>query len=177
MRVWGEAEMIDHKKQGTLHPHLATALPSPSHSASPFSRRDGHHQRALQAFIVPHKLALPTRLGALREPAVLLDGLPLLRDEIERLRAVPHRARLHQPAADDEARAANASPAVHGGDAAPPLVVLEHVEDLADIADGARKAPVRDGERVVFHALLVLLVDPDTAYVCCQVRCVWGELA
>ena len=167
--------MIDHKKQD--NPHLATALASPSHSASPFSRRHGHHQRALHALIVPHKFALPARLGALREPAVLLDRLPLLRDKLERLRAVLHRARLDKPAADDEARAANAAPAVHGGDAAAPRVVLEHVEDLADVADGARETPVWDRERVVLHALLVLLVDADAAHVCREVRCVWGELA
>jgi hypothetical protein len=154
-------------RHGTWHP------PAPCYRAcfsftfhTSILRRDGHHQRALQALKFPHKLALAARLGALREPAVLLDGLPLLRDELERLRAVLHHARLHKPAADDEARAADAAPAVHGGDAAALSVVLEHVEDLSDVADGAGQAAVRDGEGVVLHLLLVLLVDADAAHVC-----------
>ena len=175
MCVW-EKQVIDHEKQphhGT-HQHLATTAHLNSQSTSPFLGRNGHHQRALQALIVAHKVALAARLGALWEPSVLLDRLPLLRDELQRRRAVLHRARFDEPAADDEARAPNPAAAVHGGDAAPSLVVLQHVQDLPYVADRAGQAAVWDGEGVVLDLFFALLVDAETGDVRGEVRCVRG---
>ena len=102
------------------------------------SRRHGHQERALQALKAAHKLALAARLGALRIPTVLLDGLPLLGDKAEGGRAVLDHPRLDEPAANDEAGAADAAAAVDGADAPAARVVLEHGEDLANVSDGAR---------------------------------------
>lgn len=56
------------------------------------------------------------------------EGLiPFLGDELERRHAVLHRARLDEPAANDEVHAANTAAAGHGGDAAPTLIILQHV--------------------------------------------------
>ena len=44
---------------------------------------------------------LDVRLGALRELSVLLDRLPLLRNELQRRRATLHHTLFDEPAADD----------------------------------------------------------------------------
>ena len=49
-----------------------------------YSRSDRRHQQAREPLQIADKVALAARLGALRELAVLLDGLPLLCDEAER---------------------------------------------------------------------------------------------
>ena len=168
--------MIDHMKQlvmGRTHTPAIAALLN-SHSTSPFLGRNGHHQGALQALVVAHKVALAARLGALREPSVLLDRLPFLSDELQRRRAVLDRARLDEPAADDEARAPNPPAAVHGGDAAAPLVVLQHVQDLPDVADRAGQAAVWDGKGVVLDLFFLLLIDAQTGDVGSEMRRVRG---
>ena len=81
-------------------PGIFTSLPHTLASRALVS--DRRHQRAAgQPLKISHKVALPARLGALRETTVLLDGLPLLRDEVERLRAVLYDAGLDEPAAND----------------------------------------------------------------------------
>ena len=79
---------------------------------------------------IPHEVALTFRLGALRERR------PLLGDEVQRCRAVLHRVRVDEPATDNETRAPNPAGAAHGGDAASPLVVLQHVQDLPGVVVG-----------------------------------------
>ena len=101
-------------------------------------RRNGDDKGAPQALKLAHEFALSARFGALRKSAVLLDRLPFLGDELERCSAVFNDARLDEPAPDDEARAANTPAAVHGGDATPTRVILQHVQDLPDIPDRAR---------------------------------------
>src|SRR6266852_457803 len=100
---------IDHKKRLWWITRTLQFAPNFSITSSLHHRlrRNGDHQGALQAFKVEHKLALAARLGALRKPTILLYRFPFLGDELERRRAVLHRARLDEPAADDEARAAN----------------------------------------------------------------------
>ena len=144
------------------------------YSGSRISHRHGHRVRALQSLKVADKVALAASLGALREPTILLHGLPLFGDEAERLRAILDGARLDEPAADDEARAADAPAAVDRGDAAAVGVVLEDVEDLTHVAYGAGKAAVRDGERVVLD---VCEVDAEVCDVGGEVRSVRRELA
>ena len=70
----GEAKTIDHKKQahhGTRTLPFAPDFSITSSLIHPL-RRNGDHQGTLQALKVEHKLALATRLGALRETTVLL---------------------------------------------------------------------------------------------------------
>jgi hypothetical protein len=159
------------------HGHLRRVFHvSPSHtghSSPPVS--DRRHERARQAFKIAHKVALAARLGALREAPILLDGLPLLRDEIERPIAVLDHSRLDEPAPDDDARAADPATAVHGRDTSAPRVVPEDVEDLAYIRFGAWETSVGDREGVVLD--VAWLDAADTRDVRCEVWCVWGELA
>ncbi len=114
-----------------------------------FSYSDRRHQRTREPLEVADKFALAASFGALRESAVFLDGLPLLRDEAERRRAVLDSARFNEPAADDEARAADAATAVHGGDTPAARVVPEHGEDLAHVRLGAGQGAVWYREGVV----------------------------
>jgi hypothetical protein len=152
----GRSKTIGHKKQahhrrlmGTRTLLLRSRLLNHISLLHPL-RRNGDHQGALQALKVEDKLALAARLRTLREPTVLLHRFPFLGDELERRRAILHRARLDEPAADDEARAANTAATVDGGDAASALVVLQHVQDLPDVPDRARETAIWDGEGVVF---------------------------
>ena len=110
---------------------------------------DRRHQRVWQPLEIAYKVALPARLGALREPAVLLDGLPLLCNEIERRCAILDCPGLNKPAADDDARAANTATAVHGRNAPAARVVPEDVEDLAYVRLGAWETPIWDRKGVV----------------------------
>ena len=110
---------------------------------------DRRRQRAWQPLEIAYKVALPARLGALREPAVLLDGLPLLRNEIERRCAILDCPGLNKPAANDDTRAANTTTAVHGRNAPAARVVPEDVEDLAYVRLGAWETPIWDRKGVV----------------------------
>ena len=95
----------------TTHGHLCRVFHVVSFRIAVCS--DRRHQWVRQPFEIAYEVALLARLGALRDPAVLLDGLPLLRDEIEHRRTILDCARLNKPAADDDARGANTATAMH----------------------------------------------------------------
>jgi len=138
-------------------------------------RSDRRHQRSRATLEIAHKVALAARLGALREPTVLLYGLPLLSDKVQRCSSVLDSAGLDEPASDDDASASDTTTAVHGCDTSSARVVTEDVEDLPDVGLRAREAAVGYREGVVFDVVWL-----DAAYardMRCEVWCVWGELA
>ena len=126
------------------------------------------------ALKVEDKVTLPPRLGALWEPAALLDGLPLLGDEAKRRRAVLDRSRLDEPAADDEARATDAAAAMDGRDPPAGRVVPQHGQDFPHVRDRARQAAIGDREGVVLD---VARGDAQAGEVFREVGLVRRELA
>ena len=142
---------------------LSKFTSSHTHTHCTLVRSDRRNQCAWEPPLeIADKFALAARLGTLRESAALLDGLPLFRDEAERSRAVLDGARLDEPAADDEARAANAATAVDGGNAPTARVVPEHGENLPHVGLGAREGSVGDREGMVLD---VAKLDADARHV------------
>ena len=65
--------------------------------------------------------------------------------------------------------APNPAGAAHGGDAASPLIVLQHVQDLPDVADRAGWTAVRN-EGVILDSLFLLVLGAEAGGVRGEMR-------
>lgn len=130
-----------------------------------------------QLLEVSDKLKLGACLWAAREAAALVDGLPLRRNDLQRLLAVLRHPALDEPAPDHRARAPDAATAVHRRLAPAPLAVVQHVHDARNEVHGFRDLPIRNREAVVLDGVHVGVREPTGSRAAWEQSLVLQQLA
>jgi hypothetical protein len=80
----------------------------------------------------------------------LLHRPPLLRNNTQRLIAIPCHATLNQPTPNHHTRAADPATAMNRADPSSSLIVFERIKNAVHVVDGLRQRAVTNREAVVF---------------------------
>ena len=96
------------------------------------------------------EIELRASFRAMGIPFAFLHRLPLLRNDTQRLIAIPCHATLNQPTPNYHTRAADPATAMNRADPSSSLIVFKRIENAVHVIDRLRQGAVTNGEAVVF---------------------------